>query len=72
MDFTGSRGKGGTWAHWKGIPGLEQIGLDVGLLVGPFKIERGIKDVMQVFGSVNLIDGGAADNEWEQRTRNKG
>lgn len=45
-------------------------GLDVGLLVGMFKVERRIIDVIPVFGSVNLIDGGAADSKWEQRRRN--
>lgn len=35
--------------------------MDVGLLAGKFKVERGIKGIIPVSGFGNLMDGGSTD-----------
>lgn len=72
MDFTGSRGRRDTGTLGRYLcTRIDRTGrwIDVGLLVGKFKVERRIKGVIQVSGPGNLLDSGATDSE--QGTKEK-
>lgn len=72
MDVTKSRGMRDTGTLGRYLcTRIDRTGrlIDVGLLLGEFKVERRIKGVIQVSGPCNLLDSGATDSK--QGTKEK-